>query len=124
MVDGQVVQDEHWPLDEPTIVVDPTTEVTRPPANTTSTTYPAPPVTSSNLKYHPEIVDLRLRRKRRTVAVGVIAGVTGLILLGPLGAVIGGLGGALVTKSVGKRRERRRQSELMMAGSQKSCNRL
>ena len=56
-------------------------------------------------------VRAKKQRKRRTVAAGLVGGAVGLVLLGPLGAVAGGVGSAVVTKRVGKKKERRMQQE-------------
>ena len=59
-----------------------------------------------------EIQAMKNRRKRRTVASGVVGGVLGLVALGPVGGIAAGVGGAYVAKKVGKRNEKRRMDEI------------
>ena len=60
----------------------------------------------------PEVSQMRTRRKVATATAGVCGGLVGLAVLGPVGAVAGGVGGAMLTKSVGKRRERKRTEQI------------
>lgn len=62
----------------------------------------------------PEVKRMRQRRKVATVASGVAGGVLGMAVLGPVGAIAGGVGGAMLTKRTGKRMERK-QTERMAA---------
>mmetsp|Transcript_20652 Transcript_20652/g.26646 ORF Transcript_20652/g.26646 Transcript_20652/m.26646 type:complete len:179 (+) Transcript_20652:137-673(+) len=55
-----------------------------------------------------EILKMKKNRRRATVGAGVVGGVAGLLVLGPVGAVLGGAGGAVAAKQLGKRRERKR----------------
>eukprot|EP00522_Entomoneis_paludosa_P008565 CAMPEP_0172439728 /NCGR_PEP_ID=MMETSP1065-20121228/614_1 /TAXON_ID=265537 /ORGANISM="Amphiprora paludosa, Strain CCMP125" /LENGTH=190 /DNA_ID=CAMNT_0013188449 /DNA_START=80 /DNA_END=652 /DNA_ORIENTATION=+ len=59
-----------------------------------------------------EILKMKQNRKRATVGAGVVGGVAGLLVLGPVGAVLGGVGGAVATKQIGKRRERKRLQKI------------
>jgi hypothetical protein len=58
---------------------------------------------------------MRQRRKVATVASGVAGGVLGLAILGPVGAVAGGVGGAMITKQAGKRMERKQTERIAAA---------
>lgn len=58
------------------------------------------------------LLDMKIKRKRRTIASGVAGGTVGLLVLGPIGAVAGGMGGALLCKRAGKRRERRTRARM------------
>ncbi|KAL7580345.1 hypothetical protein ACA910_004375 [Epithemia clementina (nom. ined.)] len=60
----------------------------------------------------PEILKMKKNRRRYTVGAGVVGGVIGLVALGPVGAVFGGVGGAVATKQIGKRREKRKLQKL------------
>merc|ERR1712043_24615 len=60
-----------------------------------------------------DLLEMKLRRKRRTVLFGVVGGLAGLIVLGPFGAVLGGFAGALGTRANGKRKESRRRQEII-----------
>jgi hypothetical protein len=74
---------------------------TEPAFTATTTTYTIPAIPK------PDLSAMKKKRKRRTVAWGIVGGVAGLVVLGPLGAVAGGLMGALLTKARCKRREQR-----------------
>jgi len=56
----------------------------------------------------PDIAKLKRRRRVAASTVGVVGGVTGLLVGGPIGAVALGVGGGLTVKAIGKRRERRK----------------
>ena len=80
-------------------------------APTTVEAKPLPPVSARQTTrvVFPPVPDrfiMKQRRKRRTVAAGVIGGTIGLIFLGPIGAIGLGVGSALVAKHSGKARER------------------
>jgi hypothetical protein len=80
-------------------------------APTTVEAKPLPPVSARRTTrvVFPPVPDrfiMKQRRKRRTVAAGVIGGTIGLIFLGPIGAIGLGVGSALVAKHSGKARER------------------
>ena len=62
--------------------------------------------------YPPEVEKMKVRRKRATIAAGVTGGIVGLIALGPVGAVVGGAGATLATRTVGKRKERKKREEI------------
>ena len=53
-----------------------------------------------------ELQGLRGRRKRRTVTAGVVGGTAGLLFGGPIGAIVVGVGSAVVAKRVNRRKER------------------
>jgi len=80
--------------------------MTKPECNV-ATTLTIPASNPMNNNKPPKLVRMKERRKRRTFVVGIVGGTIGLVLLGPIGAVAGGFGSALITKSIGKRRERR-----------------
>lgn len=80
--------------------------------NTTLLVHPAPTSSGTNLGYHPEILDLKVKRKRRTATLGVIGGVAGLLLLGPIGGIAVGASAAICTKAVGKRKEKNKVREI------------
>lgn len=63
----------------------------------------------------PEVARMRQRRKVATAAAGVAGGIVGLAVLGPVGAVAGGVGGALLTKHTGKRMERKQTERIAAA---------
>lgn len=46
------------------------------------------------------------RRKKKQVAVGAVSAAAGLVILGPLGLVLGGVAGAAATKASAKRKEK------------------
>jgi hypothetical protein len=56
----------------------------------------------------PEVQAMKERRKVSTIAAGVAGGFVGLLVLGPIGAVVGGTTAAVATKQVGKRLEKRK----------------
>jgi hypothetical protein len=60
----------------------------------------------------PEVAAMRSRRKVATVASGVAGGVIGLAILGPVGALAGGFGGAMLTKQAGRRMERKQTERI------------
>lgn len=60
----------------------------------------------------PEVSKMRTRRKVATATAGVCGGIIGLAVLGPVGGVMGGVGGAVLCKSVGKRRERKKTERI------------
>lgn len=60
----------------------------------------------------PEVARMRQRRKVATAAAGVVGGIAGLAVLGPIGALAGGVGGAMMTKSAGKRMERKQTERI------------
>ena len=71
------------------------------------------------LVLHPKVATFKRRRKRRTVAAGVIGGVAGGILLSPLGiapagVVLGVLTAATAAKVVGKHRQARLVRRLVL----------
>jgi uncharacterized protein YcfJ len=55
---------------------------------------------------------MRRRRKVATVASGVAGGIIGLAILGPVGALAGGVGGAMLTKQTGRRMERKQTERI------------
>ena len=59
-----------------------------------------------------EVLKMKKNRRRHTVAAGIAGGVVGLVALGPVGAVFGGVGSAVATKQIGKRREKRKMQKL------------
>jgi hypothetical protein len=68
------------------------------------------PRTSSSSSSDPlpsTLVRMKMRRKNRQVAATVVGAVTGLLFLGPIGAVVVGGGGYWATKAAGRRRERK-----------------
>eukprot|EP00523_Entomoneis_sp_CCMP467_P000654 CAMPEP_0168763154 /NCGR_PEP_ID=MMETSP0724-20121128/24213_1 /TAXON_ID=265536 /ORGANISM="Amphiprora sp., Strain CCMP467" /LENGTH=181 /DNA_ID=CAMNT_0008812341 /DNA_START=42 /DNA_END=587 /DNA_ORIENTATION=- len=67
---------------------------------------------SNPSKLPKEILKMKKNRKRATVGAGVVGGAIGLVALGPLGAVVGGVGTAVATKQIGKRRERKRLEKI------------
>ena len=69
--------------------------------------------------YHeyPELMKMKQNRRRRTVLFGVVGGVTGLVVFGPILGVVGGLAGAYGTKVVSKRRERSRLQSFLTSPS-------
>lgn len=62
--------------------------------------------------YPKEVLKMKVQRKRMTVAAGVTGGLVGLVALGPLGAVVGATGGAVATRAIGKRRERKTREKI------------
>ena len=69
--------------------------------------------TSSKISTRPpEVSKMRTRRKVATATAGVCGGIIGLAVLGPVGGVMGGVGGAMLCKSVGKRRERKKTERI------------
>lgn len=58
-----------------------------------------------NLTCHPEVLELKIRRKRRTVVLGVVGGVVGTLLAGPIGGIAIGAAASICTKAAGKRKE-------------------
>lgn len=64
--------------------------------------------------YPKEVEDMKVRRKRATIAAGVAGGVVGLVALGPLGMVVGGAGGAAATRAIGKRKERKKREKIAL----------
>ncbi|KAL7581374.1 hypothetical protein ACA910_021966 [Epithemia clementina (nom. ined.)] len=62
--------------------------------------------------YPAEVEKMKIRRKRATIAAGVTGGLVGLIALGPVGAVVGGAGASMATRSIGKRRERKKREKI------------
>lgn len=82
-------------IDEPTVVL---AVDDSPSVSTCTTTYSR----SSDL----ELALMRHRRKRRTLLGGLLGGTLGLFVMGPFGAVVGGVAGALWTKSSLKEQER------------------
>ncbi|KAL7580344.1 hypothetical protein ACA910_004374 [Epithemia clementina (nom. ined.)] len=62
--------------------------------------------------YPNEVLKMKTARKRMTIAAGVTGGIVGLVALGPVGAVIGATGGAMATRSIGKRRERKKREKI------------
>jgi hypothetical protein len=80
------------------------------PATTTTAmaTYYEPLQTKyRHVNLPPEVQAMKERRKVSTVAAGVAGGFVGLLVLGPIGAVVGGTTAAVATKQVGKRLEKR-----------------
>lgn len=71
-----------------------------------------PVINQEQLELTPELADMRIRRKRRTVVGGVVGGTVGLVVLGPIGGIIGGVASALVTRRVNKSKERALQEEM------------
>lgn len=67
-----------------------TTSVTR--------TYPIPPP--------PDSYEMKRRRKRDAVRAGMIGAVVGLVICGPVGAVLIGLGSAHISKRMNKNKEK------------------
>jgi len=59
-----------------------------------------------------EIQDMKKRRRGQTIFAGVAGGMVGLVALGPIGAVAGGVGGAMATKGIGKRMEKRMMNKI------------
>ena len=59
-----------------------------------------------------EILKMKKNRRRYTVGAGVVGGVVGLVALGPVGAVFGGVGSAVATKQINKRREKKKLEKL------------
>jgi len=74
------------------------------PAENTSrrvtTTYTVPPP--------PDMYHMKRKRKRKVLRNGLIGGAVGLLVCGPFGALLVGLGTAHVTKQVCKKKERQR----------------
>eukprot|EP00545_Synedropsis_sp_CCMP1620_P012302 CAMPEP_0119016942 /NCGR_PEP_ID=MMETSP1176-20130426/14860_1 /TAXON_ID=265551 /ORGANISM="Synedropsis recta cf, Strain CCMP1620" /LENGTH=164 /DNA_ID=CAMNT_0006970515 /DNA_START=173 /DNA_END=667 /DNA_ORIENTATION=+ len=64
---------------------------------TSSYTTPPPPDTSH----------MKKKRRRKKVRAGVIGGIAGLLIGGPLGAVVLGLGSARISKRISKKEEER-----------------
>ena len=62
--------------------------------------------------YPKEVLKMKVQRKRMTIAAGVTGGLVGLVALGPLGAVVGATGGAVATRAIGKRRERKKRDKI------------
>jgi hypothetical protein len=78
---------------------------------TTTTYYPSPRPTGNQV-----LRSMKEDRKKRTVTAGVVGGIVGLFILGPLGAVVIGVTSAVVTKHSGKSRERRVRKQLEREG--------
>mmetsp|Transcript_12802 Transcript_12802/g.28830 ORF Transcript_12802/g.28830 Transcript_12802/m.28830 type:complete len:235 (-) Transcript_12802:198-902(-) len=64
-----------------------------------------------------ELLEMKLRRKRRTIIWGVVGGVVGVVFLGPIGGIAGGLAGSLGTRANGKRREKKKRNEIIQRNS-------
>lgn len=75
---------------------------------TAMTSYTQPLQNSRRFNLPPEVQAMKERRKVGTIAAGVAGGFLGLIVLGPIGAVVGGTTAAVATKQVGKRMEKRK----------------
>ena len=60
----------------------------------------------------PQVEKMRQRRKVATAAAGVVGGIAGLAVLGPVGALAGGVGSAMLTKQAGKRMERKQTERI------------
>lgn len=87
---------------------------TTPTVTTTTTSpiqYPSNTVTGNEY-----LALLKQERKQKTVTAGVVGGVIGCILLGPLGAVAFGWGNAAITKKLRKRQERILRAEFERQG--------
>ena len=63
----------------------------------------------------PAVERMRARRKVATVTAGLAGGLAGLAVLGPVGALAGGVGGAMLTKHAGKRLERQQTERIATA---------
>jgi len=57
---------------------------------------------------------MKVNRKRATIAAGVTGGILGVVVAGPLGAVVLGGGGAAATRAIGKRRERKKREKIAL----------
>jgi hypothetical protein len=55
----------------------------------------------------PDSQEMTKRRKRNAVRAGVIGGAVGMLICGPVGAVLVGVGCATVSKRVSRKKERR-----------------
>eukprot|EP00523_Entomoneis_sp_CCMP467_P001752 CAMPEP_0168758412 /NCGR_PEP_ID=MMETSP0724-20121128/21686_1 /TAXON_ID=265536 /ORGANISM="Amphiprora sp., Strain CCMP467" /LENGTH=233 /DNA_ID=CAMNT_0008807287 /DNA_START=63 /DNA_END=764 /DNA_ORIENTATION=- len=95
-----------------------TTETPPPTSSPTSSTEhrgavrpPPPPTTTmmmpTNDRYHPDMLDLKVKRKRRTAALGIVGGIAGMIVLGPIGGIAVGASAAICTTAASKRKERK-----------------
>jgi len=66
----------------------------------------------ANICYHPDVLDIKIRRKRRTAALGVAGGIAGMLLLGPIGGIAVGASAAICTKAALKRKEINKMKQL------------
>eukprot|EP00980_Cylindrotheca_fusiformis_P029181 scaffold22742_cov139-Cylindrotheca_fusiformis.AAC.14 len=81
-----------------------------------------PPANVANLRIPPALYEdpkhKKYRRRRRRRARMILGGaggiVVGAILLGPIGAVVGALGTATVTRAASKARERRKDERVLL----------
>ena len=74
-------------------------------AITTTSTVVPPPNPHDTIPVHELLRLMKESRKRKTVVVGVVGGIVGLVILGPIGAIALGAGLAIATKSYLKRHE-------------------
>ena len=88
--------------------------VAGPLSTTTTTEVPAP---SSSISEQPDLDAMKRHRVRCQTTAGWVVGVTGLVVFGVPGAVIGGIAGNKITKHTMKRKETaaRRNYELRVA---------
>lgn len=95
---------------DPSISVDPFAN----PYHQTALSSSAPSTSSLVHKKQlpPEIQSMKNRRRRRTVASGVVGTVIGFVALGPVGGIAAGAGSAYAAKKIGKRNEKRRMEQL------------
>lgn len=61
---------------------------------------------------HASVLAFKRRRLRRQKAAMIVGGIGGLVLLGPIGAIIGGLVAHTTTKAVGRGKQARMQRRL------------
>ena len=54
----------------------------------------------------PNSVELKRRRKREAARAGIIGAVVGLVICGPVGAIVVGLGSAHISKRMNKKKEK------------------
>jgi hypothetical protein len=88
------------------------------------------PTTTQNGSYHsastasisPEFKAMKKHRQRAQLAAGCMGGVTGLVFLGPFGAVFGALAGNKITKLISKRHERKAKDKYERQSFQESVD--